>query len=232
MVGRQGEVLSKQEVEHAISYIRNHPEIWEVILTGGDPMALSSRRLRVLMEDLDQIEHVKSIRFHTRVPIAAPNLINADIISLLSAAKTAITVSVHCNHAAEITSEVTDALRSIRRAGAMLVSQSVLLRGVNDNRDALIGLFKALTENGVKPYYLHHPDKAPGTGHFQLSLREGLDLYQSLRGHISGLCIPQYMLDIPGGYGKVAIDSHNVMIKKNHAEIIDRHGVVHIYNNS
>ena len=229
MVGRQGEHLKEDELQTALDYIRQHTEVWEVILTGGDPFALSIRRLKEILSVLDDIDHVKMIRIHTRVPVAAPDLVTTDLCAALAELNTVVTVSVHCNHAAEITDAAAQALKKLHGAGAMLISQSVLLKNVNDNSAALENLFRKLAENRVKPYYLHHPDKARGTAHFRMTLEDGLALYKNLRGHLSGVCIPHYMLDIPGGYGKVALDSTKVSLKENHAEIMDHNGVVHIY---
>lgn len=229
MVGRNGEVLNEAELDAALDYIRDHKEIWEVILTGGDPLALSARRLKSLFEALNAIDHVKSIRIHTRVPVAAPELVTDDLCRLISDSNIPVIVSVHCNHAAELGEGAKGALKNLHAAGSMLVSQSVLLKGVNDCPDKLEALFRSLIENRVKPYYLHHADKARGTGHFRLKLSEGLDIYSHLRGRLSGVCVPQYMLDIPGGFGKVSIDSLRVIIKDDHAEVTDHNGVVHIY---
>ena len=229
MVGRKGEALNSEELEQAIAYISSHPEIWEVILTGGDPLALSARRLGQLFDALNGIEHIKMIRIHTRVPVAAPDMITDEICHVLSRSDKTVTVSVHCNHARELAAPAQKALKKMHQSGAMLVSQSVLLKGVNDTAKTLEALFRALTLNRVKPYYLHHPDKAEGTSHFRLSLKDGMEIYNKLRGNLSGICIPHYMLDIPGGFGKVSLDSARVQIKENHAEITDHKGVVHIY---
>lgn len=229
MVGRKGEVLGPEELEQALEYIRNNAQIWEVILTGGDPMALSARRLSSLLSELNKIDHLKSIRIHTRVPIVAPELVTDQVLSVLEHSEKALSMSLHCNHANEITSSVSKIISKLRKSGVMLVSQSVLLKSINDNVSTLESLFRKLVENGVKPYYLHHPDKAPGTRHFSVSIKDGLEIYQQLRGRLSGLCIPHYMLDLPGGFGKVPLDSTRVQFKKNHAEITDHRGVVHIY---
>lgn len=229
MVGRNGEALTAKDLERAFEYIASHKEIWEVILTGGDPMALSVRRLQNIIHKLNTIQHVEMIRIHTRVPVAAPEMVTAEMCEIIKSSDKPVTISVHCNHARELAQPAVNALKSLHQAGAMLVSQSVLLKGVNDDVKTLEQLFRALSVNRVKPYYLHHPDKAEGTAHFRLSLKRGLDIYEQLRGRLSGICIPHYMLDIPGGHGKVAIDSSRVQIKENHAEVTDPKGVVHIY---
>jgi lysine 2,3-aminomutase len=193
-----------EKLEAALAYIENTPRIWEVILTGGDPLVLTPRRLETVIRRLNAIKHVQVIRIHTRVPVADPDRITSDLCEALTSDK-ALYVSLHVNHAQELTEDVRSAIARLRRADCVLLSQSVLLRGVNDNVDALEDLFRQLTALRVKPYYLHHPDLARGTGHFRLPVSEGQDLMRGLKARASGLCQPHYMLDIPGGHGKVPI---------------------------
>jgi lysine 2,3-aminomutase len=203
-VGPDGESLSDTELAAALDYIRARPEIWEVIVTGGDPFLLSPRRIRALTRALEAIPHVSVIRFHTRVPIVAPGRITAQLVAALDADK-AVYVAIHANHSRELTPAAGAACRRLAAAGIALLGQSVLLRGVNDDVAALTALFRGLVAMGVKPYYLHHPDPAPGTASFRLSLAEGQALMRQLRGRLSGLCQPTYVLDLPGGYGKVPV---------------------------
>jgi lysine 2,3-aminomutase len=179
--------------------------VWEVILTGGDPFVLSARRLREIMSALNAIPHVQVIRFHTRVPVADPARITDEVIDALQSDK-AVYVVLHANHAQELTDAVKAGVKKLVSAGIPLLSQSALLRGVNDNPQALEQLFRALTAIKVKPYYLHHPDLAPGTSHFRLTIEKGQDLMRSLQGRLSGVAIPRYVLDIPGGHGKVSVE--------------------------
>ena len=205
MVGPGGIGIEKDEIAQGLDYIENHKEIWEVILTGGDPLIVSPLRLAAVLERLEAIEHVKTIRIHTRVPLACPEKMTPDFCALFARGAKPVYMALHVNHAAELTREVRGAIANLRRAGVILLSQSVLLRGVNDNVEALENLFRALVEAGVKPYYLHHPDKAPGTAHFRLAVAEGQALVRALQGRVSGICLPAYMLDIPGGHGKVPL---------------------------
>lgn len=206
MVGPGAEnTLSPEALEAAFAYLARHPEIWEVILTGGDPFMLSARRMGEVVERLGAIPHVKIARFHTRVPIAAPERITPDLVRALKGEGITSYVAIHANHARELTPAVRAALARMADAGVPLVSQSVLLRGVNDDAETLADLFRTLVECRVKPYYLHHPDLAPGTGHFRLTIREGQRLMRALRGRLSGLALPTYVLDIPGGAGKVPL---------------------------
>lgn len=206
MVGPQGlGMLAPEALDAALAYIADHGEIWEVILTGGDPLVLSPRRLGAIMERLSAIAHVKAVRFHTRVPAVDPARVDSQLIEALKASGKATYVALHANHPRELTAEARAACARLIDAGIVMLSQSVLLRGVNDDPDVLAELMRAFVETRVKPYYLHHPDLAPGTSHFRLTIAEGQALVAALRGRLSGLCQPTYVLDIPGGHGKTPI---------------------------
>ena len=194
--------LSQGAYDNALAYIRAHPEIWEVILTGGDPLMLSPRRLVEIMTDIAGIDHVRIIRIHTRVPVADPGRISGEMIAALRVAGATTWVALHANHARELTGNARAACAAIVDTGIPMVSQSVLLRGVNDNIEALEALMRAFVECRIKPYYLHHGDLAPGTAHLRTTLERGQELMRGLRGRLSGLCQPEYVLDIPGGHGK------------------------------
>ncbi len=204
MIGPGTKTLSQNEIETALGYIRSHSDIWEVILTGGDPLILSPRQLSAIIDNLCAIEHVQVVRIHTRVPIADPERVTEELCKTLTRDK-AVYVALHINHAQEITPEVKTALKRLQKAGCILLSQSVLLQGVNDNANTLEDLFRKLTALGVKPYYLHHPDLAPGTSHFRGSIKKGQRIMKELLGRLSGIAQPAYMLDIPDGYGKVPL---------------------------
>ena len=197
--------LSPQKLARALEYIRNHPEIWEVILTGGDPLILSARRLRAVMKQLGTIDHVKIIRIHTRMPVAAPERISPDLVRAMKIRGKATYVAVHVNHPRELTPQARSACARMADTGIPLLSQTVLLAGVNDTPDVMGALMRALVECRIKPYYLHHGDLAPGTAHLRTDIATGQELMRSLRGRISGLCQPAYVLDIPGGHGKSPI---------------------------
>jgi lysine 2,3-aminomutase len=195
--------LTPAELDGALAYIAGHPEVWEVILTGGDPLVLSPRRIADLVRRISDIPHVKILRVHTRMPVADPEQVSVALVEALSGSRLTLAVGVHVNHARELTPAADAALARLAGAGALLLSQTVLLRGVNDRVEVLGDLMRALVERGVRPYYLHHPDPAPGTARFRVSLAEGQALVRGLRGRYSGLCQPTYVLDIPGGFGKV-----------------------------
>jgi lysine 2,3-aminomutase len=227
-VGPGSEALSPQELEAALDYIRNTPQIWEVIVTGGDPFVLSPRRLLMLMQELNKIDHVQVIRFHTRVPVADPLRVTQELVEALESEK-AVYVVLHCNHARELTDKVRTAAQMFLKAGIPLLSQSTLLRGVNDKAETLEELFRALTALRIKPYYLHHPDFAPGTGHFRLPLAEGQKLTAALQGRLSGIARPHYVLDIPGGFGKVPAGSSWIEEDDGGYSVTDYQGVRHTY---
>lgn len=206
MVGPGGlKPLDGQALDTAIAYLTSHPEIWEVIVTGGDPFILSTRRIADLMTRLGQIEHVKVIRFHTRVPVVEPDKITADLVAALRTTDQAVYVALHANHVRELTPMAREACSRLIDGGIPMLSQTVLLKGINDTPEALGALMRGFVESRIKPYYLHHPDHAPGTGHFRTTIAEGQDILRALRGRYSGLCLPTYILDIPDGHGKVPI---------------------------
>lgn len=206
MVGPDsGRALSAAERDAALAYIAATPAIWEVILTGGDPFILSARRLAAVSRRLAAVPHVKVLRVHTRVPVAAPERITPSLLRALRASGKAVYVIVHANHPRELTAEARAALARMADAGIVVLSQSVLLRGVNDDVETLGALMRSFVECRVKPYYLHHLDHAPGTARFRTSLPSGQRLMRDLHGRYSGLCQPHYVLDIPGGFGKSPI---------------------------
>lgn len=231
MVGPEGlGTLSAKALDTAIAYIAERPEIWEVILTGGDPLVLSPRRLHAIMERLSTIAHVKIVRFHTRVPVVDPARIDAALVAALKASGKTTYVALHANHPREFTTEARAAIARIVESGLVMISQTVLLKDINDDADVLAKLMRTFVENRIKPYYLHHPDLAPGTSHFRLTLAEGRALVESLRGRVSGLCQPTYILDIPGGHGKVRADSTAVEQADDGCfRVRDFRGETHVY---
>lgn len=229
-VGPGKQMLSPEELNAALDYIRAAPHVWEVILSGGDPLILSPRRLREILEALEEIPHVRVIRIHSRIPVADPSRITPELCGVLSGVKKALYLAVHVNHAQELSAAAEKALGDLHRAGCVLLSQSVLLRRVNDNPQALEDLFRRLVELRVKPYYLHHMDKASGTSHFRVSLKTGRGLLRALRGRLSGLCQPAYMLDIPGGFGKIPVGPEHLKEQGGAYRVTDPQGQEHRYS--
>ncbi len=230
MVGPQGlGTLTPAELDAAMAYIAAHAEIWEVILTGGDPLVLSPRRLRAIMDRLAQIPHVRIVRFHTRVPVVEPERIDAEMVAALTASGKVTYLAVHANHPRELTAEARRAFAGLIAGGVALLSQTVLLKGVNDDVDTLAALMRGFVENRIRPYYLHHPDLAPGTSHFRVSIEAGQALVTALRGRISGLCQPTYVLDIPGGHGKADIGAASIARRDGCFTVRDWQGGEHLY---
>ena len=233
MVGPElGDALSDEEIATALDYIRATPGIWEVILTGGDPFILSPRRIRAVTEALGAVPHVKILRWHTRVPVVDPARVTDDLVAALKASSKTVFVGLHCNHARELTAEARTAIGKLADVGIPLVSQTVLLKGVNDSADALEDLMRALVEARVKPYYLHHGDLAPGTSHFRTTIAEGQTLVDALRRRVSGLAMPTYVLDIPGAFGKVPLTESAVSRDGDGMSIRDPNGGQHVYEDA
>lgn len=194
-----------EALEPALAYIAEHPEIREVILTGGDPLILANERLEELRRRIEAIGHVRLLRLHTRIPVVLPERVNSGLVAALKG-RLMVCVVTHFNHAREITEATVAAARTLREAGFMLLNQTVLLKGVNDDAEALRTLFRELVYAlGIRPYYLHHCDSTRGLSHFRTTIDRGLELMTALRGHISGLCLPHYVLDLPGGDGKIPL---------------------------
>jgi lysine 2,3-aminomutase len=227
MVGPGRGALSAKALAAALGYVRATPQIWEVILTGGDPLVLSPRRLKTVLAELAAIEHVKIFRVHTRMPVAAPERISPALVRALRVPGKANYVVLHVNHPRELSAKTRTACARLIDAGIPMLSQTVLLRGVNDDAATMSALLRALVEARIKPYYLHHADLAPGTAHFRTSIAEGQALMRALHGRVSGLCQPAYVLDIPGGFGKSPIGPN--YLSEDGATIEDFNGRRHRY---
>ncbi len=230
MIGAGSKHLSDEDFDRAIEYIKSQKQVWEVILSGGDPLILSPRRLRKIFDALEEIDHVKVIRIHTRIPVSNPLKITDTQLSVLNVSAKVIYVILHVNHAAEITDNVRSVIFAFRQNNCSILSQSVLLKGVNDNAKILEDLFKKLISVHVKPYYLHHLDRAKGTSHFRVSIKRGQQIMKELQGRISGICLPKYMLDIPHGHGKIPIDGGYIKALDNAEYCVeDYQGCKHSY---
>ena len=194
----------------ALNYLRAHTEIQELILTGGDPLSLPDPWLATFMSQLDDIAHLKHVRIHSRMPATLPSRLTDTLADLLVTRRVTTALVCHVNHPREMTPHAVAKLTALRRRGVVLYSQSVLLRGVNDDAATLTTLFQDLYDSGVTPFYLHHPDWTPGTFHFRLPIGRGRELMNALAGKLSGPALPHYVLDIPGGAGKVWLMSDAV----------------------
>ncbi len=207
-------------MEKAIQYIHDHPAVDDIILSGGDPFMLGTEALKEILTRLSKISHVETLRIHTRIPATLPHRITRNLVATLKTVKP-LFINIQFNHPLEITQAAREACDKLADAGIPLGSQTVLLKGVNDDAATLKRLFKTLLSARVRPYYLHHPDPVKGTAHFRPSVKKGLDIMQQLRGNISGMCIPHYMIDLPGGGGKIPL-SPGYVLEKNESCLVVR----------
>ncbi len=189
-----------------LSLIAENPTIEEVILSGGDPLSLPTSRLNELFANLRKIPHVKVIRFHSRYPIGIPERIDAEFCMLIQEAGKQVLFVLHANHERELDEEVLQSMKRLQRAGAVTLSQTVLLKGVNDNFLALKALFTTLSQNGILPYYLHQLDPVQGSVHFQVAIQKGKELMRALSEALPGYAVPKYVQEIAGEKNKTAIE--------------------------
>jgi lysine 2,3-aminomutase len=227
LIGPGKASMGPAELQAAYDYIASQAGIWEVILTGGDPLFLKPAKLAEVIAQLTDIAHVEVIRIHTRVPVVDPSRVNQALIDACKSSK-AVFIAIHANHPKEFTKQAQAACARLVAAGIPLLSQSVLLKGVNDDIATLKELMQTFVKNRIKPYYLHHPDAARGTSHFRVTVAKGQQLLREMQ-KISGLCRPTYMLEIPGGLGKQTINP-SYLTKGDHAwQVMDHEGNVHEY---
>lgn len=202
-LGRAGD-LSDARIDQGLAYIRRNPAIWEVILSGGDPLMLSDQRLEAILTGLGAIGHVAVRRIHTRMPITLPQRITPALTAIL-ARHQPLYLMIHCNHPAELTAQSTAVIGKLADAGVPLASQSVVLNGLNDDPATLAALFKTLVAHRVRPYDLHLADPTAGTAHWRTNPQAAIALAKALRGHLSGLCQPHLLMELPEGAGKVPL---------------------------
>lgn len=206
LVGNADYAVTDAELDAAIAWIASEPELREVILTGGDPLTLSDERLLDLLRRLDALPQLRSLRIHTRMPVVNPFRVTPALAAGLGALNKPVLVVAHFNHAAEVTAAAKAAAGRLRAQGLDVLNQSVLLAGINDEPETHRALLWALLDARVRPYALHHADLVPGTSHRRTSVARGQALMRALRGTVPGHLLPQYLLDTPGGHGKVPLD--------------------------
>ncbi len=202
--GEHDAPMPKDNVSKAIEYIRNTKEVRDVILSGGDPLTLSTARLEEVISEIAAIDHVDIIRIGSRIPVVLPQRIDEELITMLKKYPM-IWLNTHFNHPNEMTPEAQAALAKLANAGVVLGNQSVLLKGINDHVDVMKKLVHSLVKNRVRPYYIYQCDLSEGISHFRTPISKGIEIMESLRGHTSGLCIPTYVVDAPGGGGKIPV---------------------------
>jgi lysine 2,3-aminomutase len=228
-VGKGNPALTPDQLEECYAYIRAHPEIWEVILSGGEPLIMKPQQLQKIITALDQIEHVEIIRIHTRVPVVDPERINDELVAVLRSRRP-VYVILHCNHPDEFSPAAVAAIEKLIDNGIVMLGQSVLLKGINDDIATLGKLMRTMVKHRIKPYYLHHVDLAKGTSHFRTTIEDGQALVAELRGRYSGLCQPEYVLDIPGGVGKSPIGPSYVTKKDGKYQVRNYLGEEYAYS--
>jgi lysine 2,3-aminomutase len=217
--------IFQQKFQEAKKYLEENAEINEIIFTGGDPFILSNEKLAFYLQELSEVSSLKYVRFHTRTPIILPSRIDEGLIAILQSAQAMFKramVMIHINHISELTSDVIEAIELLTEHHIEVFTQTVLLKGINDTTEDLYQLFSLLADLKVQPYYLHHPDEARGAMHFYLSLEEGRKIFAPLHNILPGWALPQYVLDIPGGEGK--IPAFNPESFEFSGELINRNG--------
>ncbi|MFO8145585.1 MAG: lysine 2,3-aminomutase [Candidatus Syntrophosphaera sp.] len=202
--GEHDAPMPRENVEKALNYIEEHKEIRDVLLSGGDPLTLGDARLDEILDRLSKIDHVDIVRIGSRMPAVLPQRINDDLMKVLTKYKF-IWLNTHFNHPQELTPTSKAALAKLAEGGIVLGNQSVLLKGINDQVDVMKELVQQLVKNRVRPYYLYQCDLTEGISHFRTPISKGIEIMESLRGHTSGLCIPTYVVDAPGGCGKIPV---------------------------
>jgi lysine 2,3-aminomutase len=211
-VGKHLGTVTDATIAAGLAYIEKTPAIRDVILTGGDPLLLDDEKIDAILQRLSHMSHVEMIRIHSRVPATLPMRITEELCAML-ARHEKLWINTHFNHPDEITPEAEKALKRLNGTGAPLGCQTVLLKGINDTPSVMAELMRKLTRNRVRPYYIHHGDAVKGTGHFRTSIETGLTVMKALRGHLSGLCVPAYVIDLPGGGGKIPLLPESILAR-------------------
>lgn len=202
--GEHDAPMPRENVDKAIQYIKDHKEIRDVILSGGDPLTLGDERLDEVLGRLAEIEHVDIVRIGSRLPVVLPQRITDSLLNVLRKYKF-VWLNTHFNHPNELAEENVRALARLAETGVVMGNQSVLLKGINDHVDVMKQLLHKLVRNRVRPYYIYQCDLSEGIAHFRTPIAKGIEIMESLRGHTSGLCIPTYVVDAPGGGGKIPV---------------------------
>jgi len=209
-VGDNDSNMSLEDLEDAFTYIEDHPEVRDVLVSGGDPLMLSDRKLKMILDRISSIEHVEVIRIGTRMPVVLPYRITDELVEMLGQYDN-LWLNTHFNHPREVTDSSKKALKKLSKVGIPLGNQSVLLAGVNDCPYIMKSLVHMLTKNRVRPYYLYQCDLAEGLSHFRTPISKGIEIIESLRGHTSGFAVPVYVVDAPGGGGKIPLNPNYIV---------------------
>ena len=208
-------------LEPAFAWIEAHPEVHDVIISGGDPCVMSTERLARLLRRLRAIDHVGYVRLATRAPVTLPQRITKELCSAIRESHEATWIMTHFNHPKELTDEARAACARLADAGLPVMNQTVLLRGVNDDSNTLEALFRGLVRSRVRPYYLLQMDPVRGTGHLRTPLRRGVELMAALQGRLSGIALPKLIVDTPGGLGKVPIGPNYLVSEEGGVTVLE-----------
>lgn len=217
-VGEEDKIISEKELTAALEYINKHTEIRDVLVSGGDPLVMSDERIEHIISRIRAIKHVDIIRIGTRVPVVMPMRITQNLLDIFKRNQP-IWINTHFNHPNEITEDSARACQAIVDAGIPLGNQSVLLKGINDNSETMKELMLKLVHNRVRPYYMYQCDLSQGIGHFRTTVEKGIEIMHDLTGYISGYAVPKFVIDAPGGGGKIPIN-YNYVITKNDKEVV------------
>ncbi len=228
--GHHDSALPMTQIDNAIDYIAKTPVIRDVLISGGDPLLLSDERLEHIIKRLREIPHVEIVRIGSRVPVVMPQRITEDLVDMLKKYHP-IWINTHFNHPNEVTEDSKRACERLANAGIPLGNQSVLLRGVNDCVHVMKKLVHEIVKIRVRPYYIYQCDLSLGLGHFRTSVSKGIEIIEGLRGHTSGFCVPTFVVDAPGGGGKIPV-MPNYVISQGHNKVILRNfeGVITTYD--
>jgi|UniRef100_A0A7C3LTE5 lysine 2,3-aminomutase len=221
MIGTPEGVVTRREVEEGVEYIRDHPEVRDVVLSGGDPLMLKDDYLEFILSELRRIPHLEIIRIGSRVPSSLPQRVTPELCSMLKKYHP-LFMNLHFNHPDEITPQASLACNMLADAGIPLGCQTVLMKGVNDDPDILKKLFQKLLTIRVKPYYLYQADLTRGANHFRTPVAVGLEIMKKLQGHTSGMAIPHFVIDAPGGGGKIPILPQEYLISMEEGDVVLR----------
>jgi len=226
--GHGGGQITEEQLDRACEYLASAPAVREVLLSGGDPLMLSDKDLGHVMDRLLQVDPTYILRICTRMPVVQPARITGDVAEMLGRTGSVWAV-IHANHHRELTDEFRAAVRRLITSGVPVLNQAVLLRGINDRVETLEALFRGLVRAGVKPYYLFQGDLAAGTAHFRVPLEQGIALMRELRSRLSGIALPTYAVDLPGGAGKVPVESSLLRVEKETYVLRGPDGKEHFY---
>jgi lysine 2,3-aminomutase len=229
MAGEMDRPRSQEQIDEMLAYVRATRGVRDVLLSGGDPLTLSTRRLEYIVAKLREIEHVEIIRYGTSIPVVLPQRVTDDLLDM-SKKYQPIWINTHFNHPKELTAESRRSLAKLVDSGFVLGNQSVLLKGINDCPFVMKELVQRLVENRVRPYYLYQCDLSRGISHFRTSIARGIEIIEHLRGHTSGFAVPPFIVDLPGGGGKTPVNPHYMISRNEHTVVFRNYeGVISKY---